>query len=92
MVNFGSSITEKFEVTQPTGRSALCEDKTYSLRESMKTLDVYSRSSDVFDNSNASLQITDKNCECFNPVLNLSLIGSPIAGQRYELIVAAKRR
>jgi hypothetical protein len=58
----------------------------------MKTLDVYSRSRDVFDNSNASLHITDKNCECFNPVLNLSLISSPIADQLYKLIVAEKRR
>jgi hypothetical protein len=58
----------------------------------MKTLDVYSRSKDVFDSSNASLQLTDKNCECFNPVLNLSLISSPIADQIYKLIAAEKRR
>jgi hypothetical protein len=66
MARFGSSIREKFVVTRPTGRSELCEEKsfaTYSLRESMKTLDVYSRSRDVFDSSNASLKITDKNCK-----------------------------
>jgi hypothetical protein len=60
----------------------------------MKTLEVYSRSRDVLDRSNASLKITDKNGKSFNPVLSLSLnlLGSKIAGQMYELIVAAKRR